>query len=262
MRITKAIIPAGGLGTRMWPLSRYLPKEMLPLGRQPVLQWIVDEFRQAGFTDILLLTHADKPFISDYFEGCHDVHVLGSRSPSGTGYAVQLAREFVGDSGFVVAFGDAPIGGAKASELLPFMLDAHKEFNATSTIAIQRIPVEDQILSGVVVASCPINATPVRLTDILEKPLPRETSSTWASACRYIFDSTIFDVPDQIPRASNGELQLTDAIRSLIFDGYPIYGFPLQKDQKRFDTGSFNGYFEAFAYFAQSDADSLPKRWG
>ncbi len=249
--VTKAIIPAAGTGTRMDPITRYLPKSMLPLGRKPVLEHIVDELKEASIEEIAILTRSNQSAVFKYFLHDSDVELIIDDSESGPGGAVLNAEEFVGGEDFVVVFADAPVKGEGRDEYLKTLIGAKNSRDAEVAVAIYRIPESEVPSRGVVVfdEEDPSDGKPVRLTDIIEKPSQDEDVGRWASACRYVLSPKIFDALKNIDPDDKGERQLTHAISYLIDEGDPVFGLPLTKNIKRYDTGNFEGYFEAFGDF-------------
>jgi len=248
--IRKAVIPSAGLGKRMQPLTRVIPKEMLPLGRKPILQFIVEELQAGGIEEILIVTREDKPTIQRYFENWKGVDFIHENHSRGLGYAVLMAKEFVGEENFVVALADAFIGGEKPAEYVSDLMRTHEELGAALTMAIYQVPIKETHLRGIVDPVGEITpGEPVKIQDMREKPDSESAPSTWAGVGRYIFTPAIFDALEDSPPDPQGEYQLTDGIRLLIRSGKPAYGFPLYPGQIRFDTGNFAGYIKAFKYF-------------
>jgi len=248
--IRKAVIPAAGLGKRMQPLTRVIPKEMLPLGRKPILKFIVEELQTGGIEEILIVTREDKPAIQRYFESWKGVDFIHENHSRGLGYAVLIAKEFVGEENFVVALADALIGGEKPAEFVSDLMRTHVELGAALTMAIYQVPIKETHLRGIVDPVGEITpGEPVKIQDMREKPDSESAPSTWAGVGRYIFTPDIFDALGDTPPDPQGEYQLTDGIRLLIRSGKPVYGFPLYPGQIRFDTGNLAGYVKAFKYF-------------
>jgi UTP--glucose-1-phosphate uridylyltransferase len=248
--IRKAVIPAAGLGKRMQPLTRVIPKEMLPLGRKPILQFIVEELQAGGIEEILIVTREDKPTIQRYFGSWKGVDFIQENHSRGLGYAVLMAKEFVGEENFAVALADALIGGEKPTEFVSDLIRRHVELVAALTMAIYQVPIKETHLRGIVDPVGEITpGEPVKIQDMREKPDSESAPSTWAGVGRYIFSPTIFDALEDSPSDPQGEYQLTDGIRLLIRSGKPAYGFPLYPGQIRFDTGNLAGYIKAFKYF-------------
>jgi len=249
-QISKAVVPAAGLGTRMEPISSYLPKPMLPLGRKPVLQHIVDELQQAGIQEIGLVIRSDHQAIWKYFRNQSAITLIKDDSTSGPGGAILKTEEFIGGDDFVVIFSDAPIRGSNRSEYLQRLMALKQNRKARAALSIYQIPKSEASSRGVVVFDEQefSKVEPLRLTDIIEKPSDEEISR-WASACRYVLDGDIFEALKNISADEDGELQLTPAIRHLIATGKTVVGLPLPNQLQRYDTGNFEGYFEAFGDF-------------
>lgn len=250
--ITKAIIPAAGLGTRMKPISDYLPKPMLPLGKKPVLQHIIDELKGAGIEEIGVVARSKYKTIFEYFDDVPGISFIIDDSRSGPGGAILKAEKFIGHEDFVVVFSDAPVYGLGRAEYLRNLINIKSSRKIKAMLAIYPIP-ESEVSSRGVVAfeqSQIAEGEIVQLTDIIEKPSKEQDFSLWASACRYILDADIFGTLKEVGTDQNGELQLTPGIRQLIQKGESVAAYPLPKELKRHDTGNFPGYFEAFRDFA------------
>lgn len=258
-KILKAVILAAGMGTRMKPITRVIPKEMLPLGRKPVLQYIVEELQAGGIGEILFVTREDKPAIEEYFDSWKGVSFIQENQARGSGYAILISRDFINQEDFIVAGGDAPIGGKKAAFLIPDLIQTHVELKAAATMAIYQIPRSETNMRGIMDPIGEVTpGKPVILRDMVEKPDPETAPSTWAGVGRYIFNPVIFNALEEVKPDANGEVQLTDGIRLLAQSGKPFFGFPLQEGQIRFDTGNIKGYVEAFRYFSErEDKNSL-----
>jgi UTP--glucose-1-phosphate uridylyltransferase len=253
--IKKAVIPAAGSGTRMEPISRYLPKSMLPLGKKPVLEHIIDELKEASIEEIAILTKSNQAAVFKYFMHDRKVDLIIDDSESGPGGAVLNAEEFVGGDDFVVVFADAPVKGDARGEYLKELINIKNGKNAEAVVAMYRIPESEETSRGVVVfeEEEPSEEKPVRLTDNIKKPSKDEDVGRWTSACRYVLSPKIFDALKEIDPDDKGERQLTHAISHLIDEGNPIFGYPLPNTLKRYDTGNFEGYFEAFGEFIKKD---------
>ncbi|MCS7253107.1 MAG: UTP--glucose-1-phosphate uridylyltransferase [Armatimonadota bacterium] len=282
--IRKAVIPAAGLGTRLLPATKSQPKEMLPVGRKPVIQYVVEELAAAGIKDILIITGHKKRSIEDHFDEdptlqnaspelcptASSMHVqlfyVRQSVPLGLGHAVNLAKDFTGDEDFVVALGDSIIHAAKPHELLIRMMKCHRHNSAAATIALERVSHEDVGKYGI--AALEDDSTEVsRIIEIVEKPQVGEAPSNCAVAARYIFSPQIYGALSRITKGYGGEYQLTDAIQLLIRDGLPVFGVMLRDDEKRLDIGGFDTYFEAFFLLALTDPElgkhmlNWVKRW-
>ncbi|MBN1978490.1 MAG: UTP--glucose-1-phosphate uridylyltransferase [Anaerolineae bacterium] len=279
-QITKAVVPAAGLGTRLLPSTKSQPKEMLPVGRKPAIQYVVEELQAAGLRQLLIITGERKRAIEDHLDADPDLvqaleqagneAALGDLAylesearffftrqspPKGLGHAVSLAADFVDGDDFVVVLGDSMIVSPDPAAPLREMMAAHKRLKASAIVAVETVPPEETYRYGIVDVGGaePAPGEPVAMEDIVEKP-PVETSpSTLAVAARYVFSPAIFAMLSRTLPGKGGEIQLTDAIRLLIQQGEPVYAWPLAPDQKRYDVGNFESYFRAFIEFALAD---------
>jgi len=277
--IKKAVVLVAGLGTRLLPATKSQPKEMLPIGRKPGVQYVVEELAAAGIEQVLFITGRAKRSIEDHFdqddalisklaqmgrlEAAQQVSVeaLGVRFfytrqgvPLGTADAVLQGREFVGDSTFVVALGDSLIKSARPSALLLRMMASHAAHGASATIAVETVPQHRLARYGVV---RPLDeaSDDFAVADVVEKPEPEDAPSNLALAGRYIFEPTVFDgIARTLPRSS-GEFFLPDSMRLMIVDGQIVRAVRLVGDEKRYDIGNFESYFEAFVDFALEDEE-------
>ncbi len=248
--VNKAIIPAAGLGKRMQPLSDYLPKPMLPLGRKPVLHHIVEEISAAGIKEILILTRSEHRAVFDYFVDKANIAIKVDDSAGGPGQAVLEGREFAGSENFLVVFSDAPLEGDHREEAIHEMAKAFEKNSADASLSIYRVPEKEATSRGIVKVEENADTNPeVKITGIIEKPENIRISNPWASACRYIFTPEIFDALDNAETNESGELQLTAGINVLLERDRKVLGVPLPVGIRRHDTGNFNGYFKALADF-------------
>ena len=271
--VSKAVILVAGLGTRLLPATKSQPKEMLPVGRKPVVQYVVEEMEQAGINQILFVTGRKKWSIEDHFDrdpeleerlGNDDMelaerlpnfdtllHVFYTRQSVQTGQAdaVRLAQEFVGEEPFVVAFGDTII---KGGNLLRRMVESHAQSGAVCTMAVERVAPQDAHRYGVVKptgASGPDFA----IEGIVEKP-PRGTEpSNFAVVPRYVMNREIFEATRLTLPGKGNELWLADSIEVLIKQQQLVRCVELAPDEVRYDIGNFETYFKAFIDFALSD---------
>jgi UTP--glucose-1-phosphate uridylyltransferase len=278
--IQKAIVPAAGLGTRLLPATKSQPKEMLPVGRKPVVQYVVEELQASGVNQFLIITGRRKRAIEDHFDP--DPELLAAleqagneallsellyiqrnsrffytrqSSPKGLGHAVALGAEFIDGDDCVVALGDSLIAGPDAAAPVRAMMQAHRDLKAAAIIAVEQVPPDDTHRYGIVSirGAEPPAGEPVAMTDIVEKPPRGSAPSTLAVAARYVFSPAIFEALARTPSDRNGEIQLTDAIKLLIQMGQPVYAWPLRPDQRRYDIGNFESYFRTFIDFILSD---------
>ena len=278
--ITKAIVPAAGLGTRLLPATKSQPKEMLPVGRKPAVQYVVEELQAAGLRQILMITGRRKRAIEDHFdsdpelvsaveqagneavladlaylEGKSRFFYTRQSSPKGLGDAISLGADFVDNDDCAVALGDSLIAADDPAAPLRAMMEAHVHLGAAAIVAVEKVPLEEAFRYGIVSIDGvePPPGEPVTVTDIVEKPPLRTAPTTLAVAARYVFSPAIFDALKRTLPGKRGEIQLTDAIKLLIRMGEPVYAWLLSPDQRRYDVGNFESYFRTFIDFALSD---------
>jgi UTP--glucose-1-phosphate uridylyltransferase len=249
--IRKAIIPAAGLGTRMASITQTTPKEMLLLGQKPVLEHIVGELQASGIEEILIVTRKDKPAIQEHFQKWEGINFIEENHARGSGYAVLLGKDFVGEDDCLVALADAPLWEENPGSLVSELIHTHIAYEATITMAIYQVPWDETHLRGIMdPTDAVVPGKAVKLRDMIEKP-PRETApSNWAGVGRYIFAPDIFTALEAVSPDEKGEVQLTEGIRRLAQQGKAFYGLPLKEGQIRFDTGNIKGYLEASGFFA------------
>jgi UTP--glucose-1-phosphate uridylyltransferase len=263
--IRDAIVPVAGLGTRLLPATRSAPKEMLPIVDKPVVQYVVEELSRAGIDRVLMVTGRRKRAIEDHFDA--DPELAGSPppaagvqlfytrqpTPAGLGDAVARGARFADPSspGVVVALGDAILepGGDHGPEIVARLIDAHAAHRADATIAVTEVPASQTGRYGIVIGEPlePRRGTGVlTVTRIVEKPAPGTVDSRLAVAARYVLGPAVFTaLRDQAP-GSGGEIQLTDAIASVIERGGRVLAVPLADGERRHDIGTVEGYCEAF----------------
>jgi len=276
--INKAVLPVAGLGTRLLPATKSQPKEMLPVGYKPVVQYVVEELADQGIDKLIFVTGRKKRSIEDHFdddpelesrlgdrdEGQADYAAKGveffyvrQRRPEGNADAVRLAREFVGNESFIVGFGDTIIHSPRQPGVVSRMVIDHQEHRAAATIGVWEVPREETYRYGIVQigAGDPSASGGRPMDDIVEKPSIDAAPSCLAVAARYVFSPRIFDAILATQPGLGGELWLTDAIRVLLEWGEPVRCVPLRPDEKRYDIGNPQTYFRAFADFALSDPE-------
>jgi UTP--glucose-1-phosphate uridylyltransferase len=169
----------------------------------------------------------------------------------GLGHAVSCARSFVGNQPFVVALGDSIIGMHAESDVVQRMTRCYQEREAAAVIAFEEVPHDEVSRYGI--ARPKTDDDLFEILDLVEKPSPREAPSNLAIAARYVLSPAIFEALAQTRRGKGGEIQLTDAIRTVIRNGGRAYGVRLRPDERRYDIGNFETYFEAFVEFALAD---------
>jgi UTP--glucose-1-phosphate uridylyltransferase len=276
MSIEIAVVPVAGLGTRLLPATKSQPKEMLPVGRKPVVQYVVEELTRVGMTRVLFITGPGKASIENHFDlngeliqilretGKEDL--LGEleferaalqyfytrqRQTLGLGHAVLCAQSFVGNQPFVVALGDSIIGLHAQSDVVRRMTACFEERRAAAVIAFEEVPRAEVRRYGI---AKPADAGEIfEIEDLVEKPSVDEAPSNLAIAARYVLSPQIFDALAATPPGKGGEIQLTDAIRTVIRQGGRAYGVRLDASERRYDIGNFDAYFRAFVEFALAD---------
>ena len=277
MPIRKAVFPVAGMGTRLLPATKSQPKEMLPVGYKPVVQYVVEEMVEQGLSKFLFITGRKKRSIEDHFDADPELEARLSgkdqvvdevdysargvefyyarqRRPDGNADAVRLAREFAGSESFVVAFGDTIIYSPDTPRVIERMVDSHERHQSVATIGVWEVPREETKKYGVVRPAGEIGDD-FAIRDIVEKPDPAEAPSCLAVAARYIFTPDIFSAIDALEPGLGGELWLTDAIRILLQRGAPVRCVRLNGVEKRYDIGMPLTYYKAFADFALRDPE-------
>jgi len=267
-KITKAVFPVAGLGTRFLPATKANPKEMMPIVDKPLIEYAVREAVAAGITDMIFVTGRSKRSIEDYFDKAYEienelelrgkaetlefirqllprnVNFIYVRQPEalGLGHAVLCARPVVGDQSFAVLLADDLLDGEPP--VMKQMVDAFNDYQC-SIVGVQQVPREDTGNYGIVDSSA-INKAVEQINRIVEKPMPAESPSTQAVVGRYVFTPRIFHHLEATKKGSGGEIQLTDGIASLLAEeqvlAYKYHG-------KRYDCGSKIGYLEAILAF-------------
>ena len=278
--ITKAIVPAAGLGTRLLPATKSQPKEMLPVGRKPVVQYVIEELQSAGLRQILIITGRHKRTIEDHFdpdpelvnklkqagneplledldylEGKSRFYYTRQSTPRGLGHAISLGADFAEDGDCVVALGDSIVAAADPAAPLRAMMEAFQDLNAAAVVAVEKVPREETFRYGIVSidGSEPPPGEPAAMTDIVEKPSVDAAPSTLAVAARYVFGPAVFEALKRTLPDERGEVQLSDAIKMLIQMGEPVYAWPFGADSHRYDVGNFESYFRTFVDLALAD---------
>jgi UTP--glucose-1-phosphate uridylyltransferase len=276
MPIDIAVVPVAGLGTRLLPATKSQPKEMLPVGRRPVVQYVVEELARVGMRRLLFVTGPGKASIENHFDlnvelvetlrdtGKEDLlaelafdraavqyFFTRQRQLLGLGHAVLCARAFVGNQPFVVALGDSIIGMHAQSDVVERMTRCFGEKGAAAVIAFEEVPGDEVHQYGI---AAPRGSGDVfEIADLIEKPSRQEAPSNLAIAARYVLSPAVFDALDRTPPGKGGEIQLTDALRTVIASGGRAYGVRLGADERRYDIGNFDAYFRAFVEFALAD---------
>ena len=240
----KAIIPAAGHGTRFLPVTRVVPKEMLPIGSRPALEVIVDEARDAGADEVVIVISHGKEMIREYFGGDPSIRFVYQEEQRGLGHAVLQAADAVGDGGqpVLILLGDALVAGGSASRELAAASAAH---GGAGVVGLERVPRERVSRYGIVAMD-----GDGRITDMVEKPDPSAAPSDLAIAGRYLLDPAIFGMLRTQAPGKGGEIQLTDAIRRMLAER-PVYGCVYSG--RRQDIGNPKGYFAALKAMGENE---------
>lgn len=282
MSVDIAVVPVAGRGTRLLPLTKSQPKEMLPVGRKPVVQYVVQELVRCGIERLILVTGPGKTAIENHFD--FDAELVAQlresgkeellcelafegqdaeyfytrqRRQLGLGHAVLCAKAVVGRQPFVVALGDSIIGLNAQSQVVRLMVEQFEAQRADAVIAFEEVPREEVTRYGIASPRGPAGAI-FELADLVEKPDVADAPSNLAVAARYVFSPAIFECIEKTSPGKGDEIQLTDAIRRLIRQGGKVLGVSLPPGETRFDIGNFDSYFQAFVEFALADRDYGP----
>jgi UTP--glucose-1-phosphate uridylyltransferase len=284
--VTKAVVPVAGLGTRFLPATKATPKVMMPVVDKPAIQYVVEEAASAGIQDVLLVTGDGQESIADHFHHddkleqalreknkdealaavqapaeLADVSYIRQDEPLGLGHAVLCGAEHVGDEPFAVLLGDDLISAD--DHLLTRMLEARQKFGG-SIIALMEVPADSVSAYGVAAFKTTDEGDVVAVTDLVEKPDPSEAPSNWILIGRYVCDPGIFRVLRQTPPGRGGEIQLTDALRTLAVADRDsnhaaaggVHGVLFRG--RRFDTGNKQDFLRTTVEFACSRPDLAP----
>jgi UTP--glucose-1-phosphate uridylyltransferase len=276
LRIRKAVLPVAGLGTRVLPASKVIPKEMLPIVDKPTLQYIVEEAVAAGIEEIIFVTSRSKRSIEDHFDAFPELEQTLERKgkkkeleelrrvqtmaiytsvrqpePRGLGHAILCARELVGDEPFVVILGDDLV--SPETPCLPRMMEIYEERKG-SVLSLFTSPPESISAFGIVAVN-ELGSNVVQITHLVEKPPPDEAPSDLAVAGHYILTPDIFDILEHTPPGKGGEIQVTDAIEVQAQEGR-CYG--LRFTGVRYDTGNPLGLLTTSIDYALRRPDLAP----
>ncbi len=268
----KAVIPAAGLGTRFLPITKSIPKEMIPIIDRPMILYIIEEAIQSGIQDIVLITAHGKESIEHFFKRSHELEDRLIRSgkeewakdirkiaescniipviqdqPAGLGHAVGCARKVVGKEPFAVLLGDDMIDTSpysNAPACTKQLIDVYEKFGK-STVGVMEVPLEDVVKYGIVSGST-ISDRTFKVEQIVEKPSVKDAPGRFAIPGRYVVDSVIFDYIASTQPGKNGEIQFTDALLQLANrEGLLAHEFV----GDRYDTGDRLGYLDATLTF-------------
>jgi len=280
-RVTKAVIPAAGLGTRFLPATKAMPKEMLPVVDKPAIQYVVEEAVDAGLHDVLMITGRNKNALENHFDrnseleetlakkgdldrlqkvlystALADMHYVRQGDPKGLGHAVLRAKMHVGREPFAVLLGDDIIDAR--DDLLKRMLKVQAERH-TSVVALLEVDPESIHLYGAAAVEETDEEDVVRITGLVEKPDKEHAPSNYAVIGRYILRPEVFDVLERTDPGRGGEIQLTDALQSMAeapdWTG-GVYGVVFRG--RRYDTGDRLDYIKAIVQLAVDREDLGP----
>lgn len=282
-RVTKAVIPAAGLGTRFLPATKATPKEMLPVVDKPAIQYVVEEAVKAGLDDVLFITGRNKSSLEDHFDRnpgleltlstknhtdrlaavieaaeLANVHYVRQGEPRGLGHAVLCADMHVGDEPFAVLLGDDLID--TRSPVLAQMLTVREQLGG-SVLCLMEVPATQIHLYGCAAVQSVPGTDAVRVTDLEEKPDSAAAPSNLAVIGRYVLDPAVFDVLRDTPPGRGDEIQLTDALKTLsqlpADRGGGVHGVVFRG--RRYDTGDKQSYLQATVRLASARADLGPQ---
>ncbi len=277
--VTKAVVPAAGLGTRFLPATKATPKEMLPIVDKPAIQYVVEEAVDAGLLDVLLVTGRNKRSIEDHFDRAYELeealaakgdeerlsqvlesadlatlHYVRQGEPKGLGHAVLCAKQHVGDNPFACLLGDDLID--PRDPLLKRMIEVRGRYGG-SVVALMEVPADHVSMYGCAAITPTEEDDVVRVTDLVEKPRQEDAPSNWAVIGRYVIDPAVFEVLENTKPGRGGEIQLTDALLTLAQrdsgEGGPVHGVLFRG--RRYDTGNKFDYLRTVVQFAAERED-------
>jgi UTP--glucose-1-phosphate uridylyltransferase len=280
-QITKAVIPAAGLGTRFLPATKAMPKEMLPVVDKPAIQYVVEEAVAAGLTDVLLITGRNKAALENHFDRAMeleaslgergdtdrlqkvefsndlaDVHYVRQGDPRGLGHAVLRAKNHIGHQPFAVLLGDDLID---ARDVLLSRMIAVQAERECSVIALLEVDPALAHLYGVATVEPTDEADVVRITGLVEKPPIGTALSNLAVIGRYVLQPEVFSVLERTEEGTGGEIQLTDALQTLATENIAGGVFGVIFRGRRYDTGDRVSYIKAIVQLAVERADLGPE---
>ena len=268
MTVKKAIIPAAGLGTRFLPATKSQPKEMLPIVDKPTLQYIIEEAIKSGIEEILIITGRNKKSIEDHFDksveleleleqkgkkemlemvrdisNMVNIHYIRQKEPKGLGHAIHCAKSFIGDEPFAVLLGDDIVDAD--TPCLKQLINTYDEYK-TTILGVQEVAKEDTDKYGILDVKH-IEDRVYKVKDMVEKPSVESAPSNIAILGRYIINPSIFEILENQEPGKGGEIQLTDALKTLSTQE-AIYAYNFEG--RRYDVGDKFGFLEATIDFA------------
>ncbi|RWR52877.1 UTP--glucose-1-phosphate uridylyltransferase GalU [Sinirhodobacter huangdaonensis] len=274
-KVTKAIFPVAGLGTRFLPATKAIPKEILTLVDRPLIQYAIDEARAAGIKEFIFVTSRGKSALEDYFDDAPELEeslrkkgktellealqatnmdsgaiaYVRQNRPLGLGHAVWCARKLVADEPFAVILTDDVI--AADTPCLQQMMEAHAETGG-NVVAAMEVPMDKTSSYGILDIESE-NGQMVKVRHMVEKPKAAEAPSNLAVIGRYILTPEVMNNLNQKKEGAGGEIQLTDAIAEELTKGNPVYGFRFRG--QRYDCGSKAGFLQATVAFGLARPD-------
>ena len=271
MSIKKVIIPAAGLGTRFLPATKSIPKEMFPIIDKPALQYIVEEAHNSGIEEVGIIISEEKPSILNHFsqdetlearlikanklQEAKMIREIGNlvkitfieqKEPKGLGHAIMCAKDFINGEDFAIMLGDDLIVNRKGEPVLKQMLDAYEKEKA-SILGVQVVPDDDVSKYGIINPKVIIDDKMILADSVIEKPTIEEAPSRYAVLGRYVLTNKIFSILEHQKPGKGGEIQLTDAISTLMKEE-KVYGYWFEGD--RYDIGDKFGYVKAMIDFS------------
>ncbi|MER6397024.1 UTP--glucose-1-phosphate uridylyltransferase GalU [Kitasatospora sp. NPDC001603] len=282
--VTKAVVPAAGLGTRFLPATKATPKEMLPVVDKPAIQYVVEEAASAGLSDILMVTGRNKRALEDHFDRAYELEELLARKgdqdrlrrvresvdlanmhyvrqgdPKGLGHAVSVAEQHVAGQPFAVLLGDDLID--PRDPLLARMIEVQQELGGSVVALMEVDPSQIHLYGCAAVKANGFGEDVFQVTDLIEKPETADAPSNYAVIGRYVLDPSVFDVLRETPPGRGGEIQLTDALRELTTrdaeSGGQVHGVLFKG--RRYDTGDRADYLRAIVRLASEREDLGPE---
>ena len=275
-KVTKAVFPVAGMGTRFLPATKVNPKEMLPIVDKPLIQYAAEEAIAAGITELIFITGRTKNSIINHFDKAYELETelekldkfkkleivrniipddvtcifIRQAEPLGLGHAVLCAKSVIGDQPFAVLLPDDLIDDGNHG-VTKQLVDIYQQ-ERKSVIAVENVAKEDTSKYGIVEKSAANGDLLYKISSIVEKPKPEESSSTLGVIGRYVLSPAIFSCLEKTPRGASNEIQLTDAI-SMLLEEETVYAYEFEGI--RYDCGSKLGYMKACVQYALKDLD-------
>ena len=276
-KVTKAVIPAAGLGTRVLPATKAQPKEMLVIVDKPSLQYIVEELVKSGITDIVIVTGRNKNSIEDHFDYSYElentlqkdgkdellekienlstmanIFYVRQNLPKGLGHAILKAKPFIGDDPFVIALGDDIVYNPERP-VAKQLIDVYEKYGS-SIVGCQEVEEKDISKYGIVKPIERLDESTCVIEDFIEKPSIEEAPSNFACLGRYLLTGKIFKYLEEVKPGKGGEIQITDAILDMLKDGERVLSYNFEG--KRYDIGNKVGLLKANIEFGLKNEET------